>query len=423
MKKLLVIAVILALLLSFIITVQAQNIDAILGGNNFSVGYYIINSDGDTLFTCNGDGFVGIGTANPVNYLSVFAPSGGDGLSLVNSSDETRILMSIAGGDWGFLELGDGNSGNNVVITPSGSYFNNSDYKMGIGTGTPTANLHVTGNGGVLFTGTAGSGTIPAEGAGTRMMWYPGKGAFRAGNVSAFDPTTWDDGNIGFWSVATGWGTQAAGAHSFAAGVQAHANHSGTFVWNDNATTGDDIFASTADNQFLIRARGGVGIGTNRPNAELDVVGRTRTTTLEITGGGDLAEPFDIIDPETIKPGMVVAIDPEHPGQLRIADKAYDRTVAGCVSGANGINPGLTMQQAGTKADGSFPVALAGRVYCRADASFNPIQPGDLLTTSDNPGYAMKVTDYVRAQGAILGKAMSSLEHGQGLVLILVALQ
>jgi len=148
-----------------------------------------------------------------------------------------------------------------------------------------------------------------------------------------------------------------------------------------------------------------------------------RTDVLQITGGSDLAEPFEIVGAEDVKPGMVVAIDPAHPGQLRIAGKAYDRTVAGCVSGANGVNPGLVMQQEGSVADGTFPVALSGRVYCWADASYGPIQPGDLLTTSDTPGHAMKVTGYERAQGAILGKAMSSLDEGQGLILILVTLQ
>ena len=52
------------------------------------------------------------------------------------------------------------------------------------------------------------------------------------------------------------------------------------------------------------------------------------------------------------------------------------------------------------------------------DNAYNgPIEPGDLLTTSNVPGHAMKVSDYERAQGAILGKAMSSLESGRGPVL------
>ncbi|UCF14442.1 MAG: hypothetical protein JSW59_13595 [Phycisphaerales bacterium] len=151
--------------------------------------------------------------------------------------------------------------------------------------------------------------------------------------------------------------------------------------------------------------------------------GTVSLRVLEITGGSDLAEPFEVAGAESIEPGMVVAIDPENPGQLRIADKAYDRTVAGIVSGANGIKPGMTMSQEGTVADGSLLVALTGRVYAWADASHGPIEPGDLLTTSDMPGHAMKVMDFSKAHGAILGKAMSSLDQGQGLVLVLVTLQ
>ncbi|NQT21433.1 MAG: hypothetical protein HQ592_17130 [Planctomycetes bacterium] len=148
--------------------------------------------------------------------------------------------------------------------------------------------------------------------------------------------------------------------------------------------------------------------------------GRVRCTELQITAGSDLAEPFDVTGAEEIKPGMVVAIDPHNVGKLRLATKAYDRTVAGIVSGANGIRPGVTMQQEGTPAAGELPVALTGRVYCWCDASDGPIQPGDMLTTSDTPGHAMKVADYARAQGAILGKAMSALPSGRGLVLVLV---
>ena len=81
------------------------------------------------------------------------------------------------------------------------------------------------------------------------------------------------------------------------------------------------------------------------------------------------------------------------------------------------------MSQSGSAVDGEFPVALTGRVFCLADAASDSIEPGDLLTTSNIPGHAMKVTDCARARGAILGKAMSSLKQGQGLVLILVTLQ
>ena len=81
------------------------------------------------------------------------------------------------------------------------------------------------------------------------------------------------------------------------------------------------------------------------------------------------------------------------------------------------------MGQSGSVADGKHPVALSGRVYCMMDASKGAIRPGDLITTSDTPGHGMKVKDSHKAQGAIIGKAMSSLEKGKGLVLVLVTLQ
>ena len=159
-------------------------------------------------------------------------------------------------------------------------------------------------------------------------------------------------------------------------------------------------------------------------DAEYGVGGNSRifTEVLEITGGSDIAEPFDI-NGSNIKEGMVLSIDSANPGKLKISEKAYDRCVAGIVSGAGGINAGMIMGQEGSVADGNIPVALTGRVYCHANASNGAIQPGDLLTTSDIPGYAMKVSDHEKAQGAIIGKAMTALENGEGLVLVLVSLQ
>jgi hypothetical protein len=80
------------------------------------------------------------------------------------------------------------------------------------------------------------------------------------------------------------------------------------------------------------------------------------------------------------------------------------------------------MGQEGTL-DGDISVAIAGRVYVRATSSNGAIRPGDLLTSSDRPGIAMKATDPARSMGAVIGKAISSLEDGDGLVLTLVNLQ
>ena len=146
-------------------------------------------------------------------------------------------------------------------------------------------------------------------------------------------------------------------------------------------------------------------------------------SSITINGGADVAEPFPITAATSeIAPGSVVVIDEANPGQLKLSEQAYDPHVAGVVSGANGINPGIQMQQEGLLAGGKN-VALTGRVYVQADTSNGPIKPGDLLTTSRLPGRAMRVTNHARAQGAILGKAMTGLSDGQGMVLVLVTLQ
>jgi len=191
-------------------------------------------------------------------------------------------------------------------------------------------------------------------------------------------------------------------------------------------STGNGNLDAAAE-QMRITYSGNVGIGTNTPDAKLEVSGTTRTNVLEITGGSDLAEPFDVrsyspgMPP---RPGMVVAIDPAHPGDLLLAARPYDPRVAGVISGANGLAPGLVMKSVGQAlADGMRPVAMSGRVWCWVDASYGPIHPGDLLTTSPTPGMAMIARDPARRSGAVLGKAMTSRESGRGLVLVLVTLQ
>ena len=122
------------------------------------------------------------------------------------------------------------------------------------------------------------------------------------------------------------------------------------------------------------------------------------------------------------EPGDVVVIDENHPGRLKVSNKMYDRKVAGIVSGAGGLTCGV-MLGATDGAAGRVPVALSGRVWCKADARAESIVPGDLLTTAGCPGHAMKAVDEQAARGAILGKAMSRLDADQGLVLALVNLQ
>lgn len=146
----------------------------------------------------------------------------------------------------------------------------------------------------------------------------------------------------------------------------------------------------------------------------------TGTLIMELGEGLDYAEGFDIVNDTKIGPGTVLIIDPSNPGHLAIAEKPYDSRVAGIVAGGSGLGSGVRLG-AGQY---DYDVALAGRVYCNVDATEMDVEPGDLLTTSSTPGYAMKAVDPIRARGAILGKAMERLEKGhRGQLLVLVTLQ
>jgi len=134
--------------------------------------------------------------------------------------------------------------------------------------------------------------------------------------------------------------------------------------------------------------------------------------------GADCAEFFEAEDPLTVEPGTVLVIGDG--GALRACAQEYDTRVAGVVSGAGSRQPAIVMDHGAAEA--GVPIALSGKVECRADADAEPIGVGDLLTTSSVTGHAMKASDAGRYQGAILGKALAPLERGRGLVPILVAL-
>ena len=86
--------------------------------------------------------------------------------------------------------------------------------------------LTVFEDGGFAAYGEEGTGTIPIEGEGTRLMWYPAKAAFRAGEVGFSIDTdgNWDEGNVGDGSAAFGTDTEASGNNSTAVGDETTAS-------------------------------------------------------------------------------------------------------------------------------------------------------------------------------------------------------
>ena len=296
----------------------------------------------------------------------------------------------------------------------------------GEGTGVVGSSVNGTGVSGFgSGNGHGVKGTSNGSGAAVRGLSSssPGVEGWSGSGHGVYGYST--SGNGGYFSSEAGRAGyfEIKNTNNTKEALAAHTNGKGTTLYVSTYGTGRAGFFginNPSNNKPALE------VSTNGSGPAILANGSTVTKVLEITGGADLSEQFDInnqFSEEQIQPGMVVSIDPENPGKLVVSRHAYDHKVAGIISGAGGVKPGMLMRQSESIADGQYPVALTGRVYCLANASNGSIQIGDLLTTSDRPGYAMKVTDYTRAQGAIIGKAMSKLEARKGLILVLVTLQ
>jgi len=198
-----------------------------------------------------------------------------------------------------------------------------------------------------------------------------------------------------------------------------------------------------------------------------------------LVGNADIAERINVS--EAVEPGDVVELDPTNPKHYRKARGPYSRLVAGVISTAPGftlanvpghrpflVPAGMTLvintplqlslsqleaglgqstslltlslrallkgqprlivrlqeliwpEQLGALDDTRPLLALLGRVPVKATTENGPIRIGDLLTSASRPGYAMRCADAKQCEGAIIGKALESLEQGTGIIEILV---
>jgi hypothetical protein len=137
--------------------------------------------------------------------------------------------------------------------------------------------------------------------------------------------------------------------------------------------------------------------------------------------GADCAEDFTIKADVLAEPGTVMALN--EAGELVPCGAAYERLVAGVIAGAGSHRPGLVMDKQAESSLRRQPIALVGKVFCKADADYVPIAVGDLLTSSATEGHAMKAVDANRAFGSVIGKALAPQKQGRGLIPILISLQ
>ncbi len=178
--------------------------------------------------------------------------------------------------------------------------------------------------------------------------------------------------------------------------------------------------------------------------------GSVNTQASITTGQRGLAELLPVS--EVVAGGDVLVVDLDRPGRLRRGGSMADPTVVGVVVDRPGLEIGNSLEAVlaaepelaaalaeaeelgqedrrieilatlKTIADESLvPVATGGTANCRVDASYGPIAPGDLLTTSRTPGHAQRTDN--ATPGTILGKALEPLDAGTGIIRILVMLR
>ena len=364
------------------------------------------------------NGNIGIGTTNPAANLDLYSASQA-WLREWSASTANGSVLELRNDTASALNLGAINF-SSALATPGQIAYQPANGMIFRSGGSPQVTIATSGNvtfnsainlqssnSGLKWTNSVAGVTVGPGGSGPFLWGFDG-GAL--GTVSPDEVNlTWDySGNV--------WVNNNLSAASMTVRGNYLVVNGGSPVY---AYFGDDGYGNDVQIGSQMSGVTALAAYNTADNAYMHFY----CSSITIEGGADLAEPFSITSGQgEIPQGAVVVIDEQNPGHLKLSDQSYDQRVAGVVSGANGINPGIQMQQQGLL-EGGKNVALTGRVYVQTDASNGAIKPGDLLTTSATPGYAMKVTDHARASGAILGKAMTGLSEGRGLVLVLVTLQ
>jgi len=350
---------------------------------------------------------LGIGTTNPAHMLTVETDGDSD-IAVYGKNSLYGHYGKLGTSTYG--AIGSNANGNYGILGWSGygvfAYNASSNTGMLAGPNEGALGMHSSGNYGQLG--------MSKYGAYGKHNISNNWGALGTETVGVEGRTTstneWHNAiygkNEGAGSGVYGWSQNRFGT----VGVTASTDPNEAGVWAVNngagpgliAKAGTDGYAAIFDGNVLIRS----------------VIDGSKV--VEIGEGLDYAEGFHVTGKSDILAGSVLVIDPVNSGKLMLSQKPYDTKVAGIVAGAKSLGSGVRLGAGQFDHD----VALAGRVYCNVDANYGEVEPGDLLTTAPKAGYAMKVGDYSRAQGAILGKAMQGLAKGEkGQILVLVTLQ
>ena len=432
--------------------------------------------DWNTAMVIEDDGEVGIGDETPDYLLDVAGTVGVDSYIYHNDDVDTYTLFDIdrfrvyAGGEnlidvfegsQDYVKLGDG--GDVDINLNDDLFVEGSSGKVGIGTTTPEMKLTLDNDGGILAVGELGSGSVlTTSGTGTRMIWYPRKGAFRAGSVGwmgVTDGSEWDETNVGtssvamglntlasgdFGATAFGYLTHATGDASFAGGAfsSSTGQYSTAFGWNGlssgqgsftaghyNVASGLGSFATGQESvasgvtavaigyHNISSNSGSVAMGYNNISSGYGSTAFGSTSTASgsyslASGGGVVASgtssvAFGYLTNSTGQGSFVTGWDSDATGDYSTAF-GYQNTASGTYSftagsdnvagGNNSIALGESMTVSG---DGSFGVGLDGLSYTVDDASVFAIMGGTvgIGTTTPSTTYVLEIVGDANAVG------------------------
>jgi hypothetical protein len=337
--------------------------------------------------------------------LVYFETSSGD-LAYLSAATNTFVLGALAGKNLGLNVNG---STRAMTLEANG--------RVGIGTTSTclTSTLHVVRN--TSASGTCNPAAILVEGGSDNGLVAAG------GNVGVWG----NGGGAGVYGESvSGKGVQGISTNGI--GIVAGSTHNQGLYASSALNTG--IRAASGSGTFILEGFDSSPLPENRRFAVM-------TETGNVLADGAFSGPADFAEMMTVTgvkkdytPGDVLVMGQE--GKLARSTKPYSSALVGVYSAQPGFvgDTEITIRGIesydGPLAADRLAVALLGIVPVKVTDENGAIQPGDLLTTSSLPGHAMKATPTlvngirIYPTGTILGKALTSLEQGSGVIQVLI---